>query len=996
MKYCLTTLIAILSSLSSFSQYPLSWAKSMGGVQADQVNAATSDAQDNIVSTGFFSGTVDFDPGTGTFNLTEFGGGDIFVQKLDQNGNFLWAVQLGGAHFDQGNDVICDAAGNIYITGSFQDVADFDPGTGIFPLNAGAPNTNEAFVVKLDPSGNLVWARQLGSPSSSDEGKGIALDNNGNVITCGAFNNTGDFDPGSGTYNMTPASYDIYISKLDNMGNFVFALQMGGPGIEMPFDVAVDGSGNMLTTGYYQNGADFDPGTSNYVLNSNGGTDIFISKLNSSGNFVYAAGIGSTANDKGYAISSDNSGNAFVAGNFQGTADFDPGVGVYNLSSAGGQDAFFLKLDPTGNMQFARQVGGPMSDRGTAISIDLSGNLLCAGDFMGTADFDPGAGTFNLSSNGFTDIYFLMLDNNGNFNSAFSIGDSLDDAPYAAFVNSNNLLHLAGYFSASPDFDPGAGSYVMTSNGSSDAFVMQFNNCSPSNSKTTLVACDSFISFSGLHVWYQSGIFYDTLISAFGCDSIIEVSLTISHSSVDTQHVYACDSLPIVLNGTAFTIYHDTMLEKVLINKYKCDSIIRYMIHIGHTAYFEIDTTLYCGIYTSPAGHVFTQSGIYQDTLPGGSQNCDSIFVIQLEILQGDTSFIKENACGQYVTPDGQLIESDSNLALIYSDQHGCDSVVIYSIHILHPSYDTLDVSACDTYTSPTGNIYTQPGSYQFNDTMTAVNGCDSVLVIHLTLHQSYISKPIEVKSCGAFVSPGGQSWSQSGVYADSFIASSGCDSIVMYDVVILAPVYDTLSISACDSYLTPSGILITQSGYYADPDTLTTANGCDSITIWEAEITPTPQAQITVNGDTMLASPQGATYQWLNCNNNMYPIAGATDSTFVVVKTGCYAVEVTVNACVDTSDCECFTGIDTRLAMEKEVLNIYPNPSNGNFRIQVNRGLLSTENLRIIDINGKEVEASIEVKNHTAYIRIAGGAGIYFIYLISEGPQSGQRIVVQ
>ncbi len=996
MKNYLSFTLAILLSLSSFAQYPLNWAVSMGGAQSDQITASASDAQDNIVSTGFFYGSVDFDPGAGTFNLTAFGSGDIFVQKLDPNGNFLWAVQLGGVNFDQGNDIVCDAAGNIYVTGSFQDMADFDPGSGVFPLNAGAAFTNEAFVVKLDPSGNLVWARQLGGPASSDEGKGIALDGSGNVITAGVFNSTGDFDPGAGTFSMTPAFYDIYISKLDNAGNFVFALKMGGPGIEMPFDLATDGSGNILTTGYYQNGADFDPGAGSYVLNSNGGTDIFVSKLSAGGSFVYAAGIGSTANDKGYAIYSDNTGNAFVAGNFQGTADFDPGAGVYNLSSAGGQDAFFLKLDPAGNMQFAVNVGGPMSDRGTAISLDLNGNVLCAGDFMGTGDFDPGAGTFNLSSNGLTDIYFLMLDNSGNFSSAFGIGDSLDDAPYAAFVNSNNRLHLAGYFSASPDFDPGAGSFVMTSNGSSDAFVMQFNNCSPVHSKATAVGCDSFVSYSGQHVWYESGLYYDTLAAADGCDSIVALTLTISHSSVDTVHVYACDSFPVELNDTAFTIYHDTMLEKALLNQYKCDSIIRYMIHIGQTAYLEIDTAIYCDVYTSPGGQVLTHSGVYHDTLPGGSQSCDSIFVIHLEILQGDTSYIKTTACERFVSPDGQLIEDDSTFAVIYRDPHGCDSVIIYSVHILHASYDTLDITACDSFTSPGGGVYTQPGSYQFNDTLVNASGCDSILVIHLTLHHSYVSKPLSVKSCGTYISPGGQSWDHSGSYADTFEAGSGCDSIVMYNVTILPVSHDTVSVSACDSYLTPSGLLITHSGYYADPDTLTAANGCDSILIWDVEITPTPQAQITLYGDTMIATPQGADYQWLDCKNGMKPIEGATGPLFISGKPGCYAVEVTVNGCVDTSECECFTGIGTLLSRQEEALRIYPNPSDGSFRVETKQGRIEAGSLRVLDISGREVDAEIEVKGDNARVHINAKAGVYFIYLLSDGRLSGQRIVIQ
>ena len=988
MRLLITLSFALFSGFLLPAQYTLNWAKGMGGTGADQASAATSDAANHVISTGFFYGTVDFDPGPSVFQLTAFGSADIFVQKLDQNGNFLWAVQLGGLQFDKGNDVVCDPAGNIYITGSFQDIADFDPGSGIYALNAGATQTNEAFVVKLDPSGNLVWARQLGGPSSSDEGKGIALDGSGNVITTGAFNNTGDFDPGNGSYNLTPAFYDIYISKLDNAGNFVFAKKMGGPGIEMPYDLSVDGNGNIYSTGYFQNGADFDPGNGSYPLSSAGGTDIYVSKLTSAGLFSYAIGIGSTANDRGYAIYSDNTGNAFVTGNFQGTADFDPGPGVFNLSSAGSTDAFILKLNPQGNMQFALRVGGPSSDKGTAISSDLNGNILCAGDFMSTADFDPSSNVFNMSSAGFNDIYLVQLNANGLFSTALRIGDSLDDAPYAVFVNAANRVHLAGEFSASPDFDPGAGSYVLSSNGSSDAFVMQFNHCQPTNGKSTVTACDSFISFSGQHVWYETGLYYDTLSNAGACDSIVAVTLNIYHSTADTQHIFSCDSLVLHLSDTVITFFHDTSYEETLLNKQKCDSVIYYIIQIGKSSYFEIDTTLYCQKYIGPSGAIYTESGVYYDTLAHGSQDCDSIFKITLQILQGDSSQIYVSSCDRYLSPDGQLIEEDTVFALTYLDHHHCDSVVVYHVEIGHSSYDTLTLSACDSFVVPgSGTVITVPGVYHFNDSLLSSGGCDSIIHINLTLGESNTSKPHYVKACGEYVSPAGQVWTSSGVYADTFASAHGCDSIVVYDLKIFPVSIDTVAVAACDSYMTPTGLLFTQSGFY--PDTLTAGNGCDSIVIWDAEITPTPQAQISFWGDTMIATPAGASYQWLFCDNGMSVMPGETGAWFIPVKTGCYAVEVTVNGCVDTSECECYTGLPGLPDKAGPSLHIFPNPSSGTFRISIEGKGRKIGPLRVLDINGREIPVEVECGSGSCRLRLNAARGAYLL----EVPVDGQRL---
>ena len=182
-------------------------------------------------------------------------------------------------------------------------------------------------------------------------GQAVSVDSSGNVYSTGWFNGTADFDPGAGTFNLINSGQfgaDIFISKLDSDGNFVWAKGMGGTTSDVGYGISIDASGNVYTTGSFGGTADFDPGAGTFNLTSSGGSDIFINKLNNNGDFVWAKAMGDASDDFGNAISVDSSGNIYTTGSFQGTVDFDPGdVGTSNLTSAGFEDIFISKLAGT-------------------------------------------------------------------------------------------------------------------------------------------------------------------------------------------------------------------------------------------------------------------------------------------------------------------------------------------------------------------------------------------------------------------------------------------------------------------------------------------------------------------------------------------------------------------------------------------------------------------------------------------------------------------------
>jgi len=407
------------------------WAKqTQGGFGIGR--SITTDANGNIYITGNYSGTVDFDPSTSIQNSTSVGNRqDIFIQKLDTDGNFLWAKQMGGlADGDIGYSITTDASGNVYTTGAFTRTVDFDPGVG--EQNITSLGLSDIFIQKLDTDGNFLWAKQIGG-AGSQIATSNATDSNGNIYTTGSFNSTVDFDPSAGVQSFTAQGTDIFIQKLSGNGSFIWAKHIKGEGLKSVNDLTIDRNGNIYTTGDFWNTVDFDPGPGVVNLTPIGNSDIFIQKLNSEGNFLWAKHMGSVGFfNKGRSITTDNDADIYTTGDFWNTVDFDPGSGIQNLTSAAfSQDIFIQKLDPNGNFIWAKKMGGIRIDRCLSITSDTRGNIFTTGTFERTVDFDPDEGIQNFTSNGNRDIFIQKLGQN----TTLGVSENGPDPKYYFYPN---------------------------------------------------------------------------------------------------------------------------------------------------------------------------------------------------------------------------------------------------------------------------------------------------------------------------------------------------------------------------------------------------------------------------------------------------------------------------------------------------------------------------------------------------------------------------------
>jgi hypothetical protein len=364
----------------------------------------------------------------------------------------------------EGYSIALDASGNVYTTGYFDSIMDFDPGPGTYTLESNGGN--EIYISKLNSSGGFVWARAFGGLNGGGTGSSIKVDHMGNIILTGWFGGAVDFDPGVNNFTINAFYIDMFVLKLDNSGNFIWAKNMGGSNITQASSLAIDPLNNLLLTGHFNGTTDFDPGPNTYNLteaNTNGHGDSFIMKLDSLGNFKWADRFGINEINMSNCIATDNKGNVYTSGYYRGQLDFDPGVGTYILSSPSHANSYVLKLDGNGQFRWAKQFGdSTVESYGNGIVVDYNSNVYTTGYFYGTKDFDPGAGTYTLTSPSNYDMYISKLDSLGNFVWAKNTSASSYAMGLSIGLDNFNNLYAIGKYAGSSDIDSGPGTFMFS------------------------------------------------------------------------------------------------------------------------------------------------------------------------------------------------------------------------------------------------------------------------------------------------------------------------------------------------------------------------------------------------------------------------------------------------------------------------------------------------------------------------------------------------------
>jgi PKD repeat protein len=305
------------------------WSKRFGGQYDDTASAVSVDGAGNVYFTGYFSGIIDF--GGGPLSVPFTSDLDVFLTKLDPDGNHLWSKNFTNSGNESGYGIAVDATGNVAITGFFTNSINFG-GTTLTSPNA----MSDVFVARFTTAGGHTWSKQLGAPDGNEGGNGLTMDSTGNVLITGYAFKAVDF--GGGALSALGMS-DAFVAKYAaTSGAHMWSRRMGGMANDYGYGVAVNRTTNdVYVTGTFEGTANFG-GT---ILTSLGSTDSFVAKYTSTGTLTWVHQLGGTSADSGLAIAANASALASV-GFFSGSGSFEG----MPLSSAGLADAYVVRVAP--------------------------------------------------------------------------------------------------------------------------------------------------------------------------------------------------------------------------------------------------------------------------------------------------------------------------------------------------------------------------------------------------------------------------------------------------------------------------------------------------------------------------------------------------------------------------------------------------------------------------------------------------------------------------
>ena len=570
---------------------------------------------------------------------------------------YQWANQFGSSvisdiYNDNGRSVAVDLQGNVYSVGIFFNQVDFDPGPGVYNLIAQGQYNQNIYISKLNAFGQFVWAKQLelslGGPAY------MTLDKSGNIYITSQLVEFTDMDPGPGVFNVSPiGSKDAFILKLNSNGVFLWVRQFGGNGDALSFgsSIDIDINEDVIICGSFNKVVDFNPGSPIFNLSTIGNFESFITKLNQNGDFIWAKKLGNFNNIFASIsivnVKSDQSGNIYTTGSFQGDCDFDPSNNSFNLTSTSGGDAFITKIDINGNFIWAKKIGDinentPVFSKG--IDIDNENNVCISGTFYGQiVDFDPNNPIFNLSTNGSSDVFLLKLNAQGNFMWAKNFGGTNIDESYDLTIDSNSNLYTIGIFYGLCDFDPGPGSFLLDIQSSSTvlskfdingnfvyavAFHRVFDGSATGRQVVTDNSQNIYVTghFGG-SIDFDPGLGVDILSEARGANDAFVLKLsrcenvTTFNINISTCHSYTLNNQTYNFSG----IY-----TQIIPNSTDCDSIITLNLTINRKL-TSVNASICEGQTYYAGGLNQTTSGIYKDTLLT-SLGCDSIITTTLTV----------------------------------------------------------------------------------------------------------------------------------------------------------------------------------------------------------------------------------------------------------------------------------------------------------------------------------------------------------------------------
>ena len=438
------------------------WSTFVGGVDIDECYSTFIDSKKNTYISGY-TGSIDFSVTVGALEVTKEGLYDAFVTKLDTTGNILWSTYYGGQGDEYGYKVLVGSDDNPYLVGhtTSNDL--------LVSANAYQSTNNgsyDSFILKLDTSGNFIWATYFGG-TGGELTFAASIDNNDNIVIGGYSSSTNM--PTINAFQSTMAgALDAFVAKFDSSGALLWSTYCGGSNSEDVHALTTDNQNNVIITGESYS-SNFPTSVGAYQLNNKGNGDAYIVKYDANGNRIFSTYFGGANREDILGLTTDNLRNIYVTG-YSSSIDLPiTGNNVYQPIKSGGNDAFVAKFSPLGQPTRSTFIGGAGDDRFTAAAISSNNALYLAG-YTSSSDFPLLGISYQSNNNGFSDGMYVRLDTTLTPTYSTYIGGASADYIYDVKVNSSQQLTFSG-FTSSLDFPVTVGVAQEIIGGQSDAFV---------------------------------------------------------------------------------------------------------------------------------------------------------------------------------------------------------------------------------------------------------------------------------------------------------------------------------------------------------------------------------------------------------------------------------------------------------------------------------------------------------------------------------------------
>ncbi len=448
------------------------WYQTIAGSSYESGHSIAVDSSGNVYVTGYYNSTSPVSLGNGLVLPSTYLD-DVYIVKYDTSGTAQWYQTIAGrgspSSRDGGRSIAVDSGGNVYVTGNYNSTTAVSLGNNLsLPFSYGS----EAYIVKYDTSGTAQWYQTI-SGTSFDIGYGIAVDSSGNVYATGRYeSSTTTVSLGNGLELPVSSTTDAYIVKYDTSGTAQWYQTIAGSSSDIAFGIAVDSSGSVYATGFYNSTTAVSLGN-NLSLPVSSGDDVFIVKYDTSGTAQWYQTISGTSNHTGYGIAVDSGGNVYATGYYNSTTIVSLGNNI-NLPVSSGNDVFIVKYDTSGTAQWYQTISGTSNNRGYGIAVDSGGNVYATGRYESSTSPVSLGNNINLPVSSTTDAYIVKYNSSGTAQWYQTISGTSSDVGYGIAVDSGGNVYATGYYNSTTTVSLGNGLELPVSS-TTDAYIVKYS-----------------------------------------------------------------------------------------------------------------------------------------------------------------------------------------------------------------------------------------------------------------------------------------------------------------------------------------------------------------------------------------------------------------------------------------------------------------------------------------------------------------------------------------